>query len=73
MLILGTIPQSIEDVIPRIDRGYRMDSPDGCPDEIYRIMKSCWREDPSQRPNFTLIDVQLRSKFLSSFSPFPKF
>ena len=29
-----------------------MDPPDGCPNEIYQIMRDCWAADPDQRPNF---------------------
>ena len=32
-----------------------MDPPDGCPDEIYQIMRDCWAADPNGRPNFTRI------------------
>ena len=36
-----------------------MDPPDGCPDEIYQIMRDCWAADPDQRPNFVTIEKQL--------------
>ena len=38
-----------------------MDAPDGCPDDIYRIMKECWGKDASQRPHFTQIESMLES------------
>jgi c-src tyrosine kinase len=43
------------DIMQHIERGYRMDAPDGCPDQIYHIMKDCWATDPASRPNFTRI------------------
>uniref|UniRef100_H3DGS2 receptor protein-tyrosine kinase n=1 Tax=Tetraodon nigroviridis TaxID=99883 RepID=H3DGS2_TETNG len=32
--------------------GHRLKQPAGCLDEIYEIMSSCWRPDPSERPLF---------------------
>ena len=48
--------QTVEDVAQHVDRGYRMDAPEGCPDAVYVIMKECWKKDPSLRPNFTRIE-----------------
>eukprot|EP00058_Branchiostoma_floridae_P008231 XP_002593719.1 hypothetical protein BRAFLDRAFT_199482 [Branchiostoma floridae] len=31
-------------------QGYRLQKPPGCPDRLYDVMKSCWREEPSTRP-----------------------
>eukprot|EP00058_Branchiostoma_floridae_P003307 XP_002588795.1 hypothetical protein BRAFLDRAFT_89775 [Branchiostoma floridae] len=31
-------------------QGVRLDRPPGCPDKLYDVMKSCWREEPSARP-----------------------
>eukprot|EP00058_Branchiostoma_floridae_P003301 XP_002588789.1 hypothetical protein BRAFLDRAFT_89781 [Branchiostoma floridae] len=31
-------------------QGVRLDRPPGCPDKLYDVMKSCWREEPSVRP-----------------------
>ena len=54
-----TCTQPVEDVAQHIEKGYRMDAPDGSPDAIHRIMQECWNKDPSQRPNFTRIERQL--------------
>lgn len=35
-----------------VEKGYRMESPDGCPPEVYAIMKDCWDMDPDRRPDF---------------------
>lgn len=43
------------DIMQFVERGYRMDPPDGCPPVIYQIMKDCWQTDPNARPNFTRI------------------
>ncbi|OXA50319.1 Proto-oncogene tyrosine-protein kinase receptor Ret [Folsomia candida] len=33
--------------------GYRMERPDNCSEELYALMKKCWRTSPSARPNYT--------------------
>ena len=50
-----SLSQPVEEVASHVERGYRMDSPDGCPEHIYAIMVECWHKDPSQRPNFARI------------------
>ena len=35
-----------------VERGYRMDPPDGCPSELYEIMKEVWNIDAHKRPTF---------------------
>ena len=51
----------VDDVTQRVERGYRMNAPDGCPDTIYRIMQECWNKDRTQRPNFARIERTLES------------
>lgn len=33
--------------------GHRMECPQECPREVYRIMRDCWEEAPANRPTFT--------------------
>ena len=40
--------------------GYRMPMPSGCPGEIYDIMMDCWRENPSTRPTFETVHLQMQ-------------
>ena len=49
-----------------VEKGYRMDAPDGCPDAIYQIMKDCWQNDPNARPNFTRIMKTLEQEVPTS-------
>ena len=49
-----------------VERGYRMDPPDGCPPVVYQIMKDCWQADPNARPNFTRIMKSLDKEVPSS-------
>ncbi|XP_046418972.1 tyrosine-protein kinase Fer isoform X2 [Neodiprion fabricii] len=39
----------------KIDTGYRMPTPEGAPDEIYRLMLRCWEYEPEKRPHFEQI------------------
>jgi c-src tyrosine kinase len=51
----GRVPYprvSFNDVVSHVEKGYRMDAPDGCPEEIYAIMKKCWNIEPRGRPSF---------------------
>lgn len=44
----------------KIDNGYRMPGPDGCPEDVYALMLRCWEYEPDKRPHFhqiyTIID-----------------
>eukprot|EP01137_Pigoraptor_chileana_P010635 Opistho-2@4070 len=33
----------------------RMERPPHCPNSVYRIMRSCWLDDPDQRPSFSAL------------------
>lgn len=43
--------QPIQDVVRHIERGYRMEAPEGCPQEISRIMNDTWHLNPNDRPS----------------------
>ena len=36
-------------------KGYRMEKPAGCPEDVYEMMVSCWAEDPKARPTFKML------------------
>ncbi|KAK6060581.1 hypothetical protein COOONC_01757 [Cooperia oncophora] len=42
----------IQDVVRHIERGYRMEAPEGCPADIVRIMHDAWALQPQDRPTF---------------------
>jgi serine/threonine protein kinase len=35
----------------RVLNGETLPQPENCPDNIYKLMLSCWNEDPKKRPN----------------------
>uniref|UniRef100_A0A670KBL5 Tyrosine-protein kinase Mer n=1 Tax=Podarcis muralis TaxID=64176 RepID=A0A670KBL5_PODMU len=39
--------------------GHRLKQPEGCLDELYEIMYSCWRADPAERPVFSELKLHL--------------
>ncbi|KAJ8040943.1 Tyrosine-protein kinase receptor Tie-1 [Holothuria leucospilota] len=49
----------------KLPLGYRMDKPLGCDDEIYNIMRHCWRDRPHDRPSFEQLYIAL-SRAISS-------
>ncbi|MGH0134134.1 UNVERIFIED_CONTAM: hypothetical protein FKN15_016643 [Acipenser sinensis] len=43
----------------KLPQSYRMEKPRNCDDEVYELMRQCWRDRPYERPTFTQISVQL--------------
>uniref|UniRef100_UPI00358E8709 angiopoietin-1 receptor-like isoform X2 n=1 Tax=Myxine glutinosa TaxID=7769 RepID=UPI00358E8709 len=44
----------------KLPQGYRMDTPHNCDDEVYELMKQCWRDRPHERPTFSQVCLSLR-------------
>ncbi|KAM4641074.1 tyrosine-protein kinase receptor Tie-1 [Discoglossus pictus] len=42
-----------------LPQGYRMEKPRNCDDEVYELMRQCWRDRPYERPPFTQISLHL--------------
>ncbi|XP_022108589.1 nephrin-like isoform X2 [Acanthaster planci] len=62
IVTLGARPyptMSAKTMIAKLQEGYRMPRPDHCQDEIYQMMLTCWKEDPTTRPSFTDISQKL--------------
>ena len=53
--ILSFYFQPLDDVVKHVEKGYKMEAPEGCSSEIYEIMKQSWDLDPEKRPTFALI------------------
>ncbi|XP_069043466.1 angiopoietin-1 receptor isoform X2 [Lepisosteus oculatus] len=43
----------------KLPQGYRLEKPLNCDDEVYDLMRQCWREKPYERPSFAQILVAL--------------
>ncbi|XP_059179578.1 fibroblast growth factor receptor 4-like isoform X2 [Physella acuta] len=50
---------ALADLYYVLSTGYRMDKPSNCSDELYAIMRSCWEDEPLERPNFTQLRFML--------------
>ncbi|XP_022787750.1 tyrosine-protein kinase receptor Tie-2-like [Stylophora pistillata] len=54
------------EIIDYLQSGQILAKPDGCPNEFYDMMKSCWDLDPIKRPSFTdllaLLEKELTGK-----------
>ena len=53
------------DVLARVEQGYRMPPPPGCPDEFYQTMLDCWKPDAEKRPTFEYLKFHLEDDFTS--------
>eukprot|EP00112_Aurelia_sp_Birch-Aquarium-sp1_P004767 Seg1541.1 transcript_id=Seg1541.1/GoldUCD/mRNA.D3Y31 product="Tyrosine-protein kinase CSK" protein_id=Seg1541.1/GoldUCD/D3Y31 len=49
----------LKDVSAKVEKGYRMEIPDGCPNTIYVLMQRCWNLDPLRRPSFKSLKKEL--------------
>lgn len=61
----GARPFSIfsgEQTAMYVTGGGRLDRPFGCPSDLYEVMKTCWCEEPDNRPSFGELSQTLKSK-----------
>ncbi|CAH0721642.1 unnamed protein product, partial [Brenthis ino] len=47
------------EVVEMVQRGQVLEKPKGCLNEIYNVMKACWRHAPEERPSFRLLKEEL--------------
>lgn len=52
--------QPLKEVVPRVEKGYKMDAPDGCSPVVYDLMKQCWTLDAAVRPSFRMLREKLQ-------------
>ena len=58
-----------DEVIEALQTGYRIPCPDDCPEQLYGIMKECWRDEAASRPTFKA--VQRRMELWTKTKPTP--
>ncbi|XP_078593921.1 uncharacterized protein LOC144871850 [Branchiostoma floridae x Branchiostoma japonicum] len=46
----GKFLLGVHEIVKILRQGTRMERPPGCPEDLYRLMRSCWCEDPDTRP-----------------------
>ncbi|NXX50955.1 FES kinase, partial [Tricholaema leucomelas] len=59
---LGAIPYanlSNQQTREAVEQGVRLDPPEQCPEEVYRLMQRCWEYDPRKRPSFSTVHQDL--------------
>lgn len=52
LVTLGNIPyvgMTNAEVLQKVEQGYRMPCPSGCPTQLYGLMLNCWNKDPNKR------------------------
>lgn len=51
--------QPLADVVKHVGSGYKMEAPEGCPPEIYEMMRQAWDLVPEKRPTFAELKRRL--------------
>lgn len=49
----------LADVVKHVEKGYKMEAPEGCPPEVYEIMRQAWDLNPEKRPKFVDVKAKL--------------
>ncbi|BFG03635.1 tyrosine-protein kinase receptor torso [Drosophila madeirensis] len=69
IMTLGGMPYpsvSPGDLLQMLRQGHRMKRPEGCTDEMFALMESCWSSIPSHRPTFTGLKERLGGMILAT-------
>ena len=56
-------------VLEALQTGYRMPCPMGCPEQLYEIMRECWKDDSLSRPTFETLQWRLEEFFTTESGP----
>lgn len=54
------------ELMSELRKGYRLEKPNGCSDEMYQVMMDCWHSNPSRRPTFDQLVERLEKMSVSS-------
>ena len=53
-------------VLDALQNGYRMPCPMGCPEQLHKVMRECWKENPASRPTFETLHWKLEDFFVEN-------
>ncbi|XP_072488837.1 tyrosine-protein kinase ABL1 isoform X4 [Notamacropus eugenii] len=56
----------LSQVYELLEKNYRMERPEGCPEKVYELMRACWQWSPSDRPSFAEIHQAFETMFQES-------
>ncbi|XP_068599258.1 tyrosine-protein kinase ABL2 [Brachionichthys hirsutus] len=56
----------LSQVYDLLEKGYRMEQPEGCPPKVYELMRACWQWGPLDRPSFAEIHQAFETMFHDS-------
>ncbi|XP_038063483.1 tyrosine-protein kinase ABL1-like isoform X2 [Patiria miniata] len=56
----------LQHVYEKLERGYRMERPEGCPADVYKLMLKCWEWSAAERPDFIGIQEEMNNMFQNS-------
>uniref|UniRef100_A0A2K6QP37 Tyrosine-protein kinase n=1 Tax=Rhinopithecus roxellana TaxID=61622 RepID=A0A2K6QP37_RHIRO len=60
---------SLKEVSEAVEKGYRMEPPEGCPGPVHVLMSSCWEAEPARRPPFRKLAEKLARELRSAGAP----
>ncbi|XP_035142131.1 megakaryocyte-associated tyrosine-protein kinase isoform X9 [Callithrix jacchus] len=60
---------SLKEVSEAVEKGYRMEPPEGCPGPVHVLMSSCWEAEPARRPPFRKLAEKLGRELRSAGAP----
>ena len=55
---------SVDEVVYKVQHGYRMPASPNCHPDLYDIMKQCWETEATERPTFERLNNKLELFFL---------
>ncbi|XP_046906936.1 tyrosine-protein kinase ABL1 isoform X1 [Hypomesus transpacificus] len=56
----------LSQVYELLEKDYRMDRPEGCPEKVYQLMRACWKWNPAERPSFAETHQAFENMFQES-------
>ncbi|KAM8934666.1 tyrosine-protein kinase ABL1 isoform 2-T2 [Pelodytes ibericus] len=56
----------LSQVYELLEKDYRMERPEGCPEKVYELMRECWQWNPLDRPSFAEIHQAFETMFQES-------